>query len=280
MRVLVTGATGNVGRHLVDALLAGGHRVRALTRSPERADLPPGVEVVAGDLTDPTTLDDALGEIDGIDGIDAVHLFAVGAGDVAGTDVETYAAEVVARLAAGGVRRFTVLDGVGTVPLGAAAVAAGGTTIAPVEFMANALSWADGIRDEGLVREASADSPSTVVHEADIAAVSVAVLTGDGEHAGATLMITGPEALTVHERVAILAEVGGRAVRVEEPTREETLAQWRSWGLGEDVIAQFLAWSDAPPDVSATPLDTVERITGRPGRTFRAWACEHVDAFR
>src|SRR5215212_5006276 len=58
--VLVTGATGRVGRLVMDELLRAGVPVRALTRRPEHAALPGGVEVVAGDLTVPASLDPAL----------------------------------------------------------------------------------------------------------------------------------------------------------------------------------------------------------------------------
>ena len=273
LRVLVTGATGTVGRRVVADLLEGGHKVRALTRDPSRASLPDGVEVVTGDLTDPGSLDGVF------DGIDAAHLFAVDAQAVA--DPQECAEGILRHAAEAGVRRVTVLDGVGTVPLGAVATAAGGTVIAPVEFMAHALWWAEALH-AGIVREPFASSRSTVVHEADIAAVIAAVLTAsDGSvHAGRTITVTGPEALSVHERVAILAGVIGRPLRVEEPTRDEAVAQWRSWGLDEDVVAQFLAWASDPPASAVIPVDTVERVTGRPGRTFREWASEHVDAFR
>eukprot|EP00275_Glaucocystis_incrassata_P001934 EC124344.1.p1 GENE.EC124344.1~~EC124344.1.p1 ORF type:complete len:107 (+),score=19.12 EC124344.1:301-621(+) len=58
MAVLVTGATGNVGSYVVEALLAEGATVKALARSPSKlADIAAkGVEVVAGDLSDPASL--------------------------------------------------------------------------------------------------------------------------------------------------------------------------------------------------------------------------------
>ena len=58
--ILGTGATGRVGRLVVDELLRAGVPVRALTRRPEQAALPTGVEIVAGDFTVPASLDSAL----------------------------------------------------------------------------------------------------------------------------------------------------------------------------------------------------------------------------
>ncbi len=52
MTILVTGATGRVGRHVVDQLVQRGATVRALTRDPAKADFPAGVEVAQGDLLD------------------------------------------------------------------------------------------------------------------------------------------------------------------------------------------------------------------------------------
>jgi uncharacterized protein YbjT (DUF2867 family) len=66
MTILVTGATGYIGSRLVPRLLAAGHRVRVLAREPRRAAavLPPGVEVVAGDVLRPETLGPALGGVE------------------------------------------------------------------------------------------------------------------------------------------------------------------------------------------------------------------------
>ncbi|MCJ1674474.1 MULTISPECIES: SDR family oxidoreductase [unclassified Rathayibacter] len=67
LTVLLVGATGSVGRHVVTASLTAGHRTRALVRTPSRAsDVDPRAETVVGDLTDAATLADA------VEGIDAV----------------------------------------------------------------------------------------------------------------------------------------------------------------------------------------------------------------
>jgi uncharacterized protein YbjT (DUF2867 family) len=64
--ILVTGARGNVGRHVVSGLLAEGARVRALTRDPPSGRWPAGIEVVRGDLSDATTLAAALDDVDAV----------------------------------------------------------------------------------------------------------------------------------------------------------------------------------------------------------------------
>ena len=63
-RILVTGSTGNVGRHVVDLLNAEGAEFRAMTRDPDSARLPAHVDVVRGDLTVPESLDSCLQDID------------------------------------------------------------------------------------------------------------------------------------------------------------------------------------------------------------------------
>ncbi|SEF16763.1 SDR family oxidoreductase [Jiangella alba] len=261
--VLVTGATGNVGRPLVEQLLDAGHRVRALTRDPERAALPAATDVVAGNLEDARSLDVACG------GMDAVHLVAF-AGE------ETV--EIAARK---GVRRVTLLKGDPEKTDLERAIEASGldwTYLAPVEFMSNALEWAESIRAEGVVRDGFPDIPSAMVHDADIAAVAAAALTGDG-HAGQEYWLTGPEALTAPEKVAVIAEVLGRPIRFEELTRDQIVGQWRAQGFSDDDVEFFLMMRTNPPEAGYTVLPTVEQVTGRPARTFAQWVAANRAAF-
>ncbi|WAS91277.1 NAD(P)H-binding protein [Nannocystis punicea] len=268
--ILVTGATGTVGRPLVHQLVAAGHRVRALSRRPAQADLPPDVEVVAGDLADVASLARAFA------GVSAVHLITF-----AGEGESLVDGDELVRLAErSGVRRATVLGGWDETSVERAleGSAIGWTRLEPVEFMANALEWAQSIRQGGVVRMLAA-WPSAVVHEADIAAVAATALTQDG-HEGRRYSLSGPEALTPAERVARIAAAVGRPIAFEALDEARERERLRSYGYSEDYVEFGIRLARDPPAEAARIVPTIEQVTGRPARTFAAWAREHADAFR
>ncbi|APS23664.1 MULTISPECIES: NmrA family NAD(P)-binding protein [Streptomyces] len=272
MTVLVTGATGTVGRRVVEQLLERGEQVRALTRDPERAEFPAGVEVVGGDLTDPASLAPAL------HGVTGLHLITFGGEYFAPLETGD---EILALAEEAGVRRVTVLHGGGDTPVETAVRASGfaWTVVMPVEFMANALEWAPGIRSEGVVREPFVDRLSAMVHESDIGAVAAVALTEDG-HGGQAYLVTGPQVLTVRDRTAAVGEARGADVELVELTEEQALENWRGQGMAEDVIAFLIdVYRDTPLE-GRTVSGTVEKVTGRPARTFAQWAQEHAEHFR
>ncbi|MFH9002672.1 NAD(P)H-binding protein [Streptomyces afghaniensis] len=272
-KILVTGATGTVGRQVVAELLARGHEVRALTRDAAKAALPAGVEVVEGDLTAPDGLAPAL------EGVTGLHLITFGG--AAFSPLET-GPRILELARAAGVRRVTVLHGGGPTPLEDAVRAGEGvdwTVLMPVEFMANALEWAEGIAASGEVREPFVDRLSAMVHEGDIGAVAAVALTEEG-HGGQPYVITGPEVLTVGDKVKTIAEAAGREIALVELTEEQAVEGWRAAGLPEDVIGFLLEAYGNTPEVGRTVAGTVEEVTGRPARTFAQWAAEHADVFR
>ncbi|MGY0235773.1 NmrA family NAD(P)-binding protein [Longispora urticae] len=275
MTFLVTGATGTVGRQVVGQLLRAGQRVRALTRNPATAGLPDGVEVVAGDLTDPASVAPAL------QGVTGLHLITFGGGGANPYAPLATGPEIVDLAVRAGVRRITVLLGGAPGPLQAAVEASGleWTHLAPVEFMANLLEWAPSVRSEGVVREAFARTRSALVHETDIGAVAATVLV-EGGYAGRTLTLTGPEAVTRPEKVRTIAEAIGREVRYVELSEAEARARWAGEGYPAEVIEFFVEVHGNTPEIGYTVVPTVEQVTGRPARSFEQWAAEHADAFR
>lgn len=271
MRILVTGATGQVGRHVVTQLHETRHDVRALTRNPAKAEFPAGVQVVAGDLTDATTLGPAF------DGVDGIHLITFG-GD--GSEDLTNGAEIIDLAERHGIRRATVLGGWSPTSVESALMAStiGWSILQPAEFMGNALEWAEEIRTKGTV-SMLATYPSAMVHEADIAGVAVTALTEDG-HGGRTYPLTGPAALTPAERASILAEATGQDITFVRLTEDGERARLRGYGYDDDYVEFGIQLATSPPDVAGIVLPTVENVTGRPARTFARWALEHAARFR
>ena len=278
--ILVTGATGNVGRWVVDQLARAGQPVRALTRDPTGKTFPDGVRVAVGDLGRPETLAAAF------DGVDRMVLLPL---------AET-ARQVVALARDAGVRRLVVLSSSAVEDDGDDRNYANGvyrpveraveqsglewTHVRGGEFMANTLEvWAPSIRTEGVVRDIHGEVRGAPVHEADVAEVAVAALLQDG-HAGRKYVVTGPEAITRRQQVRIIAEVVDRKIRFEELTPEQARARWRGWGVPEDAI-EYIVQPPGTLDPSVNPVSPdYRRVLGRPGRDYRQWVTDHVDAFR
>ncbi|MFG3440168.1 NAD(P)H-binding protein [Nonomuraea sp. NPDC047897] len=271
MTYLVTGATGSVGRHVVDELLRAGHPVRALTRDPARAALPEGVQVVRGDLTRTTTLAPAL------DGVTGVHLIDVGGPNY--TPLPN-GQEIVDLLARAGVRRVTLLSSwaPGTLEPAVTGSDLEWTYVQPTEFMANALAWAESVRTGGVVEEAFGATRTAMVHEADIGAVIAAALTEDG-HAGNSYGLTGPELLDMPAKVRILAQAIGREITYVELTVEQLRERHRAQGVPQEMIDFHVAAFGEVPEDAYQVTPTIEQVTGCPPRTFRQWAQEHAGAF-
>jgi uncharacterized protein YbjT (DUF2867 family) len=280
--VLVTGATGRVGRLVVAELLAAGVPVRALTRRQSAAELPAAVDVFAGDLTAPESLDSALQDVG------AVFLLWTAPPATVGAVVERLAAHT---------RRVVFLSSPHQTPhpffqqpnpmaaLHAGierAIAAAGLTatmIRPGMFASNVTFWwADAIRNGGVVRWPYGAAETAPIDERDIAAVAARALYQDG-HAGGDYVLTGPESLSQAEQVGIIADAIGRPIRFEELSpeefRRETEGRWPP-----PVVNMLLnAWGAAigqPAFVTSTVAD----IVGTPARTFRQWAADHADAFQ
>ncbi|HEY0453798.1 SDR family oxidoreductase [Actinophytocola sp.] len=297
MTILVTGATGQVGRHVVTQLAAAGEHVRAMTRDPARAVVPAGVEVVRGDLLEPPSVAAALR------GVSALYLFP---------EPRTAAAVVDAAVRAG-VRRIVTLSS-GAVSAGLdtdfqlpveKAVEASGcewTHLRPGEFASNSLKlFGPPIRASRVVRYCNPDWRGLPIHEADIAAVGVAALLTDGHH-GRAYDLTGPARISARDQVRCIGEALGTPVRFEEVSpaeAREILRRQGGWAAeNADFLTGFESYSPTSPtspdsatspvspasveewDEMLRPLPTVEQVTGRPARSYAEWVRDNVEAFR
>jgi len=278
--VLVIGATGRVGRAVVDLLVAAGVPVRALTRRPEAARFPGGVEVVTGDLTLPESLDA------GLRGVGAVFLVW--------TAPPTTAPAVIERLAAHA-RRVVLLSSPHQTPhpffqqpnpmavmhadierlIGAAGLES--TIIRPGMFASNVVFWwAPAIRADGLVRWPYGAAETAPVDDRDVAAVAARTLYEEG-HAGGDYVLTGPESLSQAEQVGIIGDVLGRPIKFEELSPEEFRGETEgSWP--RPVVDMLLdAWA-ATMGRPAFVTSTVSDILGS-ARSFRQWVADHATTF-
>jgi uncharacterized protein YbjT (DUF2867 family) len=267
MTILVTGATGNIGRRTVDHLIdLGANDIRALTKNPARANLPDGVTAVTGYLGDPDSLAAAL------DGVERMYLAPL---------PETL--DVTLELAKkAGVEYVVALSGAAHWQEHAEKVSASGivnTQLGPGEFLENFAFWADQIKTSRTVREPYPMVVESPISMDDIARVAAALLVKpEPVHYGQMYPITGPEALT---RAEIAAQIGvgiGVDVTYEQCTRAEVEAALRPT-RGEDVM-WYLDTIASAVDHPQHANNLVTELTGTPAQSVAQWAAQNAAMFR
>ncbi|WP_331737472.1 NAD(P)H-binding protein [Streptomyces sp. NBC_00019] len=278
--ILVTGATGTVGRALVERLPAD-LGVRLMARDPAKiTGAASTAEKVAGDHGDPRSLTRAL------TGVRTAFLVTtrVGADDDARFVRAAQMAGVqrVVKLSAAAVLDDRADDLItqwqrATEEL----LRASGmewTVLRPRAFMSNSLSWAASIRSERAVRALYGTWGNACVDPRDIAEVAVRVLTEEG-HAGRAYTLTGPEAVTAAGQTEQLARLLGVPLRFEELSPEEARRALAKRYPAPVVEALLQSAERQRAGAKATVEDTVGALTGRPAGTFAAWAADHLAAF-
>jgi uncharacterized protein YbjT (DUF2867 family)/ketosteroid isomerase-like protein len=263
-KILITGATGNIGRHVVAGLRERGAAVRTMSRTA-------GAATVTGDLTRPATLHIALSDVDS-----AFLLWPF-----MSADGITAVADVIAQHA----RRVVYVSALSAATGGVwaeveDAIRGTGlewTFLRPGGFATNTLEWAPAIRAGRPARLPFPGAGRALIHEADIADIAVLALTEDG-HAGRTYPLTGPAVLTQAEQVRVLGEVAGRPATVEELTPAQARTGMSAWAgdYADAALAYWQSLVDHPEPV----LTTYEELTGRPARTFAQWARDHAADLR
>ena len=278
--IVVTGATGNIGRPLTQALAEAGQQVTAVSR--HTAAVPDGVRHVAADLADPASLEPALAG--------AKALFLLLSGDLHAAGASP--ADIIGQAAAGGVRRVVLLStqGVVTRPFGPTRIAMRAledmlresglewSILRPGGFASNALWWAESVRAQQVVAAPFGDVGVPIIDPADIAAVAAACLLDD-RHTGGVYELTGPEVITPRRQAEAIAAALGSPVRFHELTREEAkaaMARSMPAELADDTLE--ILGSPSPAELRVSP--DVQQVLGRAPRPFADWAARNVAAFR
>ncbi|MFI6790506.1 NAD(P)H-binding protein [Nonomuraea sp. NPDC050383] len=273
MTILVTGARGAVARHLTALLRERGAEVREASSAPA-----PGLPGrVVCDLNDPSTFAPAL------KGVTSVFLYANAA----------HAGAFAQEAAEAGVEHIVLLSSASVLdpeaennPLAAShlnverALVAGPvrtTLLRPGSFSSNALAWSWAVKSGQPVSLPYPGAHNDPIHEADVAAAALAVLTSDGGH-GDAHTLTGPRSVTFAEQLDILAAVTGRPVEIRRVSREQwkaEMAEYLDAGFADALLDYWSSTDGTPVQIN----DTVERLTGRPARDFETWAREHAADF-
>ncbi|MBT2469785.1 NAD(P)H-binding protein [Streptomyces sp. ISL-66] len=278
--IVVTGATGNVGRPLTQALAKAGEQVTAVSR--HAAAMPAGVRHVSADLAEPQGLTPAL------DGAKA--LFLLLSGDLHAPGARP--TDIIDLAAASGVRRVVLLSsqGVATRPLGPSRIAMRAVedalrgsgldwaVLRPGGFASNAMAWAESVRTRGTVAAPFGDVGVPVVDPADIAEVAAACLLDD-RHTGGTFELTGPSVITPRQQSEAIAAALGSPVRFHELTREEAKAAMTRF-VPPELADDTLDIISAPNPAELRISSDVGRVLGRAPRPFDNWVARNIAAFR
>jgi len=284
MTILVTGATGRVGRHVVQQLIDRGADVRVLVRDPAKADVPAGVEVAKGDLLDVDSLRAAFA------GVRTLFLLNAVAGD---EFTQALIALNVAR--EGGVDRIVYLsvihaDRFVNVPHFAVKFGAermigqmgfSATILRPAYFIDNELTIKDVITSHGVYPMPIGDKGLAMVDARDIGEVAAIELIRRDQAAGKppneTINLVGPEILTGSDVAAIWSDVLGRPVAYggDDPTGlEQNLAnvmpKWMAYEMR--LMAERFVSDGMLPEIG-----DVERLTDilrRPLHAYRDFAAQ------
>jgi uncharacterized protein YbjT (DUF2867 family) len=282
--ILVVGATGTVGSEVVAALRARGAPVRALVRDAARARaaLGEGVDLAEADLGDAAAVRRAF------DGVLRVFLLTPN-----GPQQLEHERAVLDAAAAARVERVVKLSAISADPGSAASFLASqgraeallarsglpATVLRPNFYMSNVLAAAETVRAEGRIYGAFGDGRLAMIHPRDLGESAAAALTGPG-HAGRTIVLSGPEAVSfsqVAERLTAVLERPVAYVDVPPEAMRGALAgaglpDWLATGIVEIQL-------QGRAGIGERTTEEVERLTGHPPRGLDEYLRENAAAF-
>jgi uncharacterized protein YbjT (DUF2867 family) len=274
--ILVTGATGNVGRPLVTHLAAAGVEVRAVTRQPDTAQFPNGVKAVRT-------------AAEGLPGASAVFLNSRALGDELEPLVHQARRAGVTRLVALSAinadddfsRQPSRFRGDRNKEVEQLAVESGleWVSLRPTVFITNFFGmWAQQIQAGDVVNGPYATASTAPIVDRDISAVATKALLTD-ELVGRKIPMTGPQAFTNAEMVEIIGSVLGRPLRYNEIPAELVRQRFIGLGFGPEFADAYIAFLEQTVDKPALVTHEVEKILGRPAETFADAVDAHQDLF-
>lgn len=280
--ILITGATGQVGREAVNALVAAGAAVRALVRNPSSTSALDGVQVVQGSFDD----DASLARV--FDGVDAMLL--------AGRDNPEAVSQqqrVLAHARRANVQHIVKLSAIGASSDSPVALMrdhhaideeiqsgqASWTLLKPHLYMQNLLRAADAARRDGSLTAPMGHDRFPLVDTRDVGAAAAIVLGNPVAHAGQTYTLTGPAAHSYDEVATALSDVAGRTVAYAPVLPQEFEARllaagipdWRAFDLAHITSAY------GPSDNAVSP--DLPTLLGRRPRSLSEFLQDHRDIF-
>ncbi|HET7664801.1 MAG TPA: NAD(P)H-binding protein [Mycobacterium sp.] len=274
--ILVTGASGNVGRPLVAELAAAGVEVRAVTRLPDIARFPTGVKVVGT-------------AAQGLPGASAVFLNSRALGDELESVVRAARREGVKRLVALSAinadddfsRQPSRFRGDRNKEVEQLAVDSGleWVSLRPTVFITNFFGmWAPQIQAGDVVNGPYATASTAPIVDRDISAVAAQALLTD-EFVGRRIPLTGPEAFTNTELVEVVGAVLDRPLRYQEVPAALVRQRFIGLGFSQAFADAYLAFLEATVAKPALVTHEVEKILGRPAATFAEGVAAHRELF-
>ena len=290
MSILVTGSTGKIGSKVVTQLAQQGLRVRALTRTPEKAHFPAGVTAVKGDLLDADAMRLAL------QGVSTLFLLVPNDADELTQAINTLS---IAREA--GVKGIVYLsvtrsDQYTDVPHFAAkhavermieALDLPATILRPSYFIQNDVMLKAVLQGAGIYPAPVGEKGVSMVDIGDIADAAVIELIRRERAAGPLprkiVELVGPDALTGPQLARIWADILGREVRYSggdldafEKQMRAAAPAWKAY----DMRAMFRRYQQDGAAASREQLEQLTALLGRPPRSYREFALEAARSWK
>jgi len=280
--ILITGATGNVGRELVDKLASQGESLRVVTRDKAKVEhLDTKIERVIGDMDDEATVERAVA------GVDKLFMFPL-------ITEEDHRSNIMLlkKSKEAGVKHVVMLSSMGAnqarSQIGAlhrekeVLVEKSGmswTFLRPGAFMSNSLQWLPTIKSQGQVFNPTGDGKVAPISPRDIAAVAAIALTNEG-HEGQIYLLTGPELISAQEQVGILSRAIGKTLKcIDIPINVAADQMSKTGAPGFLVEGLSVMWEAIKRGNAAIQSKDLERVTSSKGENFAQWCLEHRDEF-